>query len=779
MNIFRAYRKSASFLWINILGLSIGLAASILLILLIISELSYDKHFPNADRIVRVYTSCTEDNGDTEDTPKCRRSAYTEVPERVAGIKAATQIYDIGSNEIKINEKTFRSKSLFMVDKGFIEIFSLKFIEGDSGSALSDINTVILTESKAIEIFGTPEKAIGEKLSVSDMDITIAAVVEDMPYNTHFYFDILANINASGDWINDAGLEFHTFYLLEPNVSVEKIRKNIEQEYTYSLKPFSEQFNGKTTGKTDMLIDIYLKSETWTLDKQSSMSFIHTLSALSIIIMLLAVTNFINLFMAQGDIRMKEIGIRKTNGAGIIDIVKQFFSEVGVLVAISFITGLIMAICLIPYFSGIVSRDIHPEQLGGPVFIAGVLILFIITVFLSAFYPSLYLSRFNPLAILTNKIKVSKNKLNIAIVIVQSAITITLMSFLLVIDRQVNHLRNLPLGYELKDVLCVIPGNTARAQYDAIRQELLAVPEIKLVSRGQHLIGRGTSAEGIKLNREVETDFVIDACRIAPGVCEIMGFELIDGDFFKTTTPDSIKEVILNEAAVKMLGLEYPVAGKPIFINDNEQQISGVVKDFYYDNPVNNIAPLIMTKTNRNNIVYIKFNDNIPRLAAQQKVFDVFRKFDPEFVPNMIWSRDVYEQNFTVFKTYSKIITVFSFLSVLIAMMGLIGVHLYSTVRRTKEVGIRRIHGATPAIIFRVLSVNIIKWIIIAGIFAAPVIYLIATSVLKTYTNHVSFNWTMIIIPILIQCLIAIIVTSGVTIRALLRNPADVLRDNK
>ena len=779
MNIFRTYKKSSSFLWINIIGLSIGLAASILLILLIVSELSYDKHFLNADRIVRVYTSSFDNNGNVTNTPICRRSAYTEVCEKVAGIKTATQIFDIGENEIKINEKTFHSKRIFLVDKGFIDVFSLTFIEGTQGSALSDNNSVILTKNKAIEFFGTPEKAIGKKLSIAYIEGTITAVVENMPHNTHFSFEILVNINVLSNWLDNAGLEFHTFYLLEPNVPIEKVRENIEQEYTSSLESFSARFNTKYSGKTDMLKDIYLKSaEVRTLNKQSSMSFIYILSALTIIIMLLAITNFINLFMAQGEIRMKEIGIRKTNGAHVINIVKQFFSEVGILVAISFIAGLIIAIFLIPYFSEIIKRDIHLEQLGSTVFITGVILLFIITVSLSAFYPSFYLSRFNPLAILANKIKFSKKTLNIAIVIIHSVITIILIAFLLVIDRQIGHLRNLPIGYEPKDVLNVIASHATASQYDALRQELLTIPEIKLVSRGDHRVGDGASGEGIKLNRADEAKFEISGYRISPGICEIMGLKLVDGNFFNEITPDSIKEVILNEAAIKMLGLKYPVAGKTVILGETEFQINGVVKDFYYDNPVNNIEPLVLEKINGGYCIAIKFNDNINRLTAQEKVLSVFRKFDPEFVLNPIWSSDIYENKFTEFKTYSKIITTFSILSVIIAMMGLVGLHLYSTVRRTKEVGIRRIHGATSTIIFRMLSLNIVKWIVIAGIFAAPVIYFITTSILKNYANHVSFDWTMIIIPVLIQCLIAIIITSGITIKALLQNPADVIKHN-
>jgi len=779
MNIFRPYKNSSVFLWINILGLTIGLAASILLILLIVSEFSYDKHFKNADRIVRVYTSTTNEDGSIRNYPICRRSAFLEVPEKVAGIKVAAQIYNISGVDVKRDNETFQNVRFYMVDKEFLDIFQLTFIEGTPESALTDLNTIVLTKSKAIAFFGSPQNAIGKKLSSMGMEVIVAAVVDDLPYNTHFSFDLLANIKMMGDWIDNAGLEFHTFYLLEPGINIEEVRKNIEDEYTSSLKSFSANFNREYSGKTDMLTDIYLKSpDVNTLDKQSSMLFIRILSALAFLILILAITNFINLFMAQGENRMKEIGVRKTNGANAIDIIKQFFSEVSILIAVSFVSGLVLAILMAPYFADMVKRDIRLEQLIGPTFIIGVIILFIVTVVLSAFYPSFYLSRFNPLAIMSKRIKFSRNTLNVIVVIFQSFITITLIACLIVIDRQVGHLRNIPLGYEPKDVLCVFPGEAAYNQYDAVRQELLTVPEIQLVSGGHHLIGGGTSGQGVKLSNTDQTDYIISEYRIMQGVCEVMGFRTVEGDFFKTTTPDSIKEVILNEAAVKMLGLKPPVAGKTIFMHGSERQICGVIKDFYYDNPINNVEPLLLTKINNANTIYIKLNGNINNLEAQQKVQGVFRKFDPDYTLNSMWSADIYERKFAEFKSYSKVILTFSFLSVVIAMMGIVGIHLYSTVRRTKEVGIRRIHGATPMTIFNLLTTNIVKWIVIAGVFAAPVIYLVTYNVLKNYTNHVSFDWTMIVFPVLIQCVIAIIITSGITFKALRRNPADVIKHN-
>ena len=473
---------------------------------------------------------------------------------------------------------------------------------------------------------------------------------------------------------------------------------------------------------------------------------------------------------------MREIGIRKTNGAAISDIVRQFFSEVSGIVLIAFIIGVVLTIILAPYFSELIHREIDMAQLWNPTFILSAAGLFIVTVVSSAFYPALYLSRFSPLDILAKRIRFSKRRLMVGVVVFQSIITIVLVSFILIVNSQTNYLKNIPLGYNPENVVTIWMNNTIRNSFDAIRQELLSVPEIKQVSGAQHNFGMGGSGQRISLLDNKEEKHSINEYRIMPGIGELMELQLVEGDFFKEDAPDSIYQVVLNEAAVKMLGISPPVVGKSVMYTGGITEIVGVAKDFCYAYPADKIAPIALSKTNWGGMIYIRFREGTDRKQALEKTSEVFHQLDPDFILNATWSEDIYNQKFETFATTSRVITLASLLSIFIAMLGLVAIHLYTTVRRTKEIGIRRINGASHESIFSLLTGDIVKWIVIAGIVALPIIYYMATSMLNEYSNHTSLNWTMFVIPILVQCIIAILATSGVTLWALHQNPVNALK---
>lgn len=775
MNIFRLYKKTSLFLWINIIGLSIGLAVSILLVLFVANEFSYDKHIANNERIVWL-TTILKENDRTDKYPINLRKAYTELPAKVPGVEAAVQVYNLRENEFIYEGERYPNVNLTMADKDYFDVFSMKFIEGTPQSALTDERSIVLTEKIAKSIFGNPANAMGKELKTEHFSFVVSGVVEANPYNTHLTFETLANIKPLSTF---GGLEYYTYYLIKENVSVDDTRAAIEKEYAAIIEPFGRQFGAEASGKTELLTDIYLKSEVinfW--GKQSNMKFVWLLSFLAVFILILAVTNFINLFMAQGETRMKEIGVRKTAGAQISDIVRQFFSEITVVVSVAFIAGFLLMFLLTPHFARLVNREIDSSQLLNPQFIMGGLSLFIITIVLSAFYPSFYLSRFNPLAILNKQISFSKRNLNVIVVVFQSFISIVLLSFILIIYQQIRYLQSLPLGYSPDNVVMIFGNKTVSGSYDAVKQELSSLPDVLMVSGGTHMVGGGASGQGIKLKETDQAFLSVKEYRIQAGLCELIGFQLIEGEFYKETTHDSIPQIILNEAAVKGLGLEPPVVGKKIYYRKN-MEIIGVVKDFYYGNPANKIEPLILTRVfGYPNLYYIKVREGVNRMEAEQSVQAVFRQFDPDFTLNAIWSSDLYADKFKDLKINEKIIMIASLLSVFIAMMGLMAMHLYSTIRRTKEIGLRRINGASRASIFKLLSANVVRWVVVAGILAAPVTYLIGYELFKQQYNSISLDWFVFVIPVLIQGIVAILTTSGVTLRALSVNPVTVLKQD-
>lgn len=776
MNILRSYKRTRFFLWVNITGLAIGLAVSIMLILFVVNELSYDKHFENKDRIVRLLT-VWEGKTQTTDYAINLRKAYTELPAKIPGIEAAVQFCQGGKIEVIHDKERFQSVNFLYTDPEYFQIFPMKFVEGNAEMALTNTYSVVLTREQANIIFGDPYSAINQMIEINEQDYTVSAVVEKLPSNTHFSFEILANIESMKSLPYLEGLEFQTYYLIRSDVPEDNVRAAIEREYDYLLKPFEDYFNEKTYAKTDKLTDIYLHSEgiNANLGRVGNMRLVWLLSGLALFILLLAIANFINLFIAQGETRMQEIGIRKTNGASVGNIVRQFFSEVSGIVLIAFIIGFILTIICTPYFSEMINREIDPVQLWNPLFILSAIGLFILTVVCSAFYPAFYLSRFSPLDILGRRLRFSKRRLTVAVVVFQSIITIVLMAFIIIVHRQTGYLKNLPLGYNPENVVSIRMNSSMQNSYNAVRQELLSLPEIMQVSGSNHLFGRGYSGQGIGLLDNRDGEYSINEYRIMVGMCELMELQLLEGNFFSENAPDSVNQIILNEAAIKMLGLSFPATGAMVNYKGTAE-IIGVVKDFYYENPVDKIQPMVLRRIPIGPYVSIRFKEDMERSQVSEKILTVLRQFDPDFIINPIWSEDIYTGKFNYFKTIQQIIMVASLLSIFIAMLGLVAVHLYTTIRRTKEIGIRRINGADSEAIFTLLTGDIVKWIAIAGVIAAPIIFYMATNMLNEYSNHTSLNWTMFVIPILIQCIVAILATSGVTLWALHQNPVNALK---
>ncbi|MCL2502353.1 MAG: ABC transporter permease [Bacteroidales bacterium] len=758
------------------MGLSIGLAVSIMLLLFVTSELSFDRHFANRKRIVSLNTVLHESTG-VEHLPINLRRAYTDVPDKVAGVEACTQIYRGGEVELIHKPNHFQGLGLLYVDPEFFKVFQLTFIEGAPQTALTNPYTLVITLHYANLIFGSTEAAMGKTVSIRDTEYTIDGVVEQLPSNTHFSFDILGDMKSAPAFQYMQGLEFFTFYLIDSKSSVPDVRRSIEQAYSDILaSEFSKWVNADCYGETELLTDIYLFSKVdFGLGKRSSIGFVLLLSGLAFIILLLAVTNFMNLFLAQGETRMVEVGVRKANGAGIGVLVKQFFSEVSLTTLVAFIAGFILAIGFTPHFSQLVERDIDLMQSRHPWFIISAVAVFALTVFLSAAYPSFYLSRFEPLDVLAKRIGFGKRRLTTLVIIFQSAITMVLISYVLVVNRQTAYMKDAPAGYNPQNVMMISVNRTTALAYESLKQELQRYPQIKGVSAATHTIGGGCSGEVISTPEDAQNVQSIEGYRVMPGLGELMEIELIEGNFFHENDPNNSTSLVLNHAAVRMLGIEPPYVGKEV-IYRGRNTIIGVTKDFCYDEPGFKVMPLVFSYTPAPSRIYIRFNGDLSRSAAAETATEAFRKFDSEFVLNPLWSEDIYNQKFEAIQTRSKIILFSSLLSVIIATLGLLAVQSFVIVRRTKEIGIRRVNGATKASIFGLLMSHLAKWIVVAGVIAIPVAYWFSATWLNNYADRTSLGWLVFVAPMVIQCLIAALVIFGIRHKVLSTNPVKYLK---
>lgn len=772
-DITRIFKRSSLFTSINIIGLAIGLAVSIMLILFVISELSFDKHFKDSDRIISLNTIMKSGDGEQSELPISTRRALTDVPGKVPGIEAATQIYQGGLAEVIYEKERFSQLRLFYTEGSFFDVFETEIIDGNY-IQLNNPNTTVITEKYADTMFGSASQAINKTVLLNDREYTIVAVVKEWPSNTHFNFDILANMGEMKEW---PSIEFFTFYRVSREAAMEEVRRSIEKEYTVMVSEFLKGFSGEGSGATEKFTDIYLHTKAAnTLGSKSDMNFIWLLTIISILILSLAITNFVNLFVSQSELRLIEIGVRKANGADRKDIIKRFFSEISIIVLFAFIIGLILALILLPYFSQIVNRSIEIGLFLNVKLIICITLLFVITVIFSASYPAFYLSKFKTLEILAKRIRFSKRRLAATVVIFQAVISIVLISFILVVNKQTNFLKNKPIYYNPKDVMIVPLNEHAKKEFNPLEQELLKNPKIERVSTAGHVFGAGGSGQGISLVGD-PTDQSINEYRVAPGICEIMDLELTEGRFFRKDDPKNSKSIILNEASIRMLGLSYPVVGTTVSYKGTPVEVIGIVKDFIYGSPQDKVLPIALTSVwGYTGILYIKIKENTSRNDAKQIVEDAFRTVDSEFVLSPIWVEDIYISKFNTLELQSKILFYSSILSLLISMLGLLATQSYTVTRRTKEIAIRRINGANGEQLFMNLSVDILKWILIAGVIAIPLAYFIGAHWLENYTNRTSIGIFILIIPVVLQLIIALAVTSGVAIKVISKNPVESLK---
>jgi len=428
-------------------GLSLGLAASILLTVFIQFELSFDRHFTHADRIYRL-NSIWISQGGTMETAINLRQAYTEIPEKVAGIESAIQLYRGFRVEVTEGENRHKELELLYSDPDFFRIFDLKMLAGDPESALSEPNSVVLTEKTAQRIFGQLD-VVGRTLSMESVLYTVSGVVKNVPPNTHFRFDMLMPMEAVSYLNQMGGLEFFTYYLLEQGVDPGAVAETICQENSGILAGRFSNFEGSTfDSRLEPLKRLHLHTAVaWDLTPPGSMKTIFIMLIITAAIMGLALSNFINLYILNGAKRSKEIGIRKVNGASRKNMIRQFYLETITVVTLAFIVGVILSELLLPAFANTMQRDSFKEVTTTPALYLILAAIYLFTILLSGFYPALLLSREAPVSLIRGSVNPAGDKriLLRVVSVVQICIAVGLLTVLLGINTQIRFLRNHPL----------------------------------------------------------------------------------------------------------------------------------------------------------------------------------------------------------------------------------------------------------------------------------------------------------------------------------------------
>lgn len=781
-NVFRIIKRDSLSLITNTTGLSLGLAASILLTAFILFELSYDRHFSQANRICRLNSILIE-SGEKEIWPINLRSAYTDIPEQVSGIEASVQFYRGSWRELTLNENRYQGLQLLYVDPDFFRVFDLKLLEGNPNLALRETNGVILTEKLARRIFGTTQ-ATGQSLDMEGKTYTVTAVTEDVPPNTHFQFDMLMPMEAVDKLLYLGGLEFFTYYLMEKDADHEMVRNTICSENTKLLEERFDDLAGSSfSSNTEMLERVHLHTDvSWDLTPPGSMKNIMIMLLIVITVMFLALSNFVNLYILNGARRSKEIGIRKVNGASRLHMIKQFYSETTVVVTIAFLVGTGLSLLLIPEFGRVMQRESYMEIISSPWLYIVLTAVYLATILVSGIYPALLLSRSSPVPLILGMVNPAGDKrlLLRLVSILQIAIAIFLLTNLMGINTQIRYLKSLSPGYNPENILLVSNLNDQLVEnYPALRDRLQGISGVENVAASVHTIGAGYSGQSIRMYGELpDKSRGISEYRVQPGLCDLYQFTLKQGRFLEFDRPADKKGVILNEAAVSMLGSSpEEIVGQSIIMHEDPLEVVGVVKDFLYESAARQVEPMIIT-TYQDWIraLSIRFSSDSDPGEIIHSVDNTIKSFDEDYIIMHRFASDIYYGYYEGEEWLRNIMGAGSILSILIVLLGIWALVSHHILNRTKEIGIRKVMGGSSREILLLVYASTLKWNVAAHIIAVPMAWLYLNNWLTDYSIRIPIYWWLFAISILIVLLFQALVTMGQTWRTARRNPVEALR---
>jgi putative ABC transport system permease protein len=775
---FRQLKRNPLLLYFTIPGLAVGLCAFLLLAVYLKFELSFDKHFPNGDRVVRLCNK-TYLEGDRQTLSIALRTDYTQLPSQVPEIEKAVQMYHGWKSTIITETGKFNDLFQMWADPEFFDVFGLKLIQGNTGEALAGKTSVVLTRSTALKLFGTVE-CVGKSFKLDDSQLFVTGVMNDIPKTTHFKFDLLTPMASNEFMTRQGSLEFSTYYLLKKGTSKEKADQKIAAVNDKLMEIWKQRGslnNTKTETYTESLHRIHLHTQT-SMDQvpKTDMSQLLIVVGIAFLIFLMALINYINMYLLHGEKRISEIAIRKVSGASKGDLSFQFYYENGVIALIALLLGLGLAVLVQPLFAKMIDMPLTTSDMFTPLGIVLIVTILSLLVILSGAYPSVFLSKIDMVSGLKGKrLHISKGRFSKTVVLVQFFITVLLISSVVIIRAQIKHLKDVPLGFDINNVTSVqnFSDLTMRNSKN-IKMELEKLPFIQSVGVSQHRMGGRCSGQSIALANSTD-EKPIKEYRVFPGFCENMRLQLKDGGFFDANTSGN-KGIILNEAAMKMLGLTF-TPGMQVFYKGEPAEVRGVVKDFYFDgNAGNPIDPLVLTRVlDYAGVMYLRTNqpftaDNRKRVAA------VFNQFDPENVVSFTPLGDLYKAKFTKEERVFSMVSSGACLAIILSFVGILSLSLMNVDRRTKEIGIRKVAGSSEREIMVKLLSETLLLVTIASLFAFGVAYYLMRQWLNGFAVRIHLHPGYFLLSGLFAFVIVLLAVSWQSWRAATRNPVEALR---
>ena len=781
--------KHKAYSFINIFGLALGMASAILIILFVRYERSYDRFHDNAARIQRIAVRAMIGNTKIRqtNTPAIMTPTLLEhYPEVEYSIRFQD---DFEGVTVKYGDLVFNEYWVCSTDADFFEVFTFPLTAGNPETALQEPNTVVISETMAQKYF-KGEETLGQILNIDGTDFRVSGVMADFPQNSHFHFDMLVSLNtyknrlADTNWFNNS---YQTYLLLKEGASAASLEAKFP-EIVRNYATAGQDYDGWLSRGNyweyylQPLTDIHLHSDlNGEFQANGNSAYVSASLLIAIFILLIASVNYMNLATARSANRAREVGIRKVVGSTRGPLLRQFLAESLSASYLALIMAVALVHMLLPAFRALTGRTLSLPYMENPFVIPALLGLALVLGVFSGAYPAFFLSSVQPIKVLRGRYQSgSRNsRLRNALVLVQFAISIFLVVGTLVVQRQTEYMRSQNLGFDKEHVVVLKTPVPLGDRSRTFKEQLLALPEIKAVAGSDTTPGRsfrnwGCQAEGL------DESLTLNVCVCDEGYLETMGLEMAEGRFFSHEFSTDEKAIVINEAAAKLIGWDDPIGKTIAFDTDLVFTVVGVVKDYHYESLHQSMRPgALMAQPGIRGAqedyisVRIQPGDIPSTLSRIRNVWDTFMKGYPLEYSFLDSDYDALYHNE---ERTGRIFSVFAALAIGIGCLGLLGLASFAAEQKTREIGIRRVLGASVPGIMMLLSRDLIRWVALANLVAWPVAYFAMNNWLQNFSYRIGLSWFFFLLAGLITLFIAWFSTSFQAYKAANTDPVSALK---
>ena len=780
--------KNISFTVINLIGLTVGIAAFILISLYLQDQLQYDRNIPSSDRLYRL-VGIQEPAGLDKQHVAITSAVWAPwMIENIPVVEDAFRIMHASSDIVVVEDQSFRVEDMYFSEGLVLEHKGYPLLAGGN-DILGAPNTAVVSRETAERIFGTDD-VVGKTFISGDHTYLVSGVFDNESLKTHLKCEILlsfATIEYSDPWLQIPGNNtLVTYMLLKPGSDPSDVEAMINVRQRQFEQEASEHQLMRNNFYLQPYSDIFLKSghiKFHMFTNQGSITSVYIFTAVSLLILAIASINFINLATANSSKRAKEVGLRKVLGAGKNSLAFQFIGESMIITFFALLFALGVVEVVLPWYNSLLDTTLS-VRLSNPLFWLGMPLVLLILGFVSGFYPAVYLSRFQPGHVLragSSSGKPRSASLRKVLVVVQFAISTAMILATLVVMRQVNHMQSRDLGYNRENVITVY--NRQTSDYDRIsgfRNQLLNFPEVVsagIASGYNGVAGRQsmiTTADSIPVNLMVRYGYV------DPDFFPVMEIDFVEGrNFSFEYGTDPNQTIILNRSAVKALGWENPI-GKRIVNNDDEEYdfytVIGVIEDYHYYSLRRQIEPAVyIWRPEEMFVINVRY-DASSHSAIMEKIRDAYESYFPGHYYNSGFLSGIISNLYRQEENIMQIFLWFSFLCIVISCLGLFGLTSFMVNQRKREIGIRRVLGGTLLQINALLMKGFMKWIFVGAIMALPVTWIFLERWLENYPYRIHVDVAALAVTLVIISVISAITILSISTRAVLQNPAKVIR---